>query len=115
MPGVDLPNESELDAILDDLPALSPYLGNIVGYIARFVCRMVKRKIPCSASYSATSAETSCSALLNRKNRGGPSKPSSPPFICQLTEKSIWLQEMLHGRGLPKRNAAADSDSQSYN
>lgn len=56
--GVDLPDDSELDVIAEDLPALSPYLGNVVGYIAGFVCRMVKRKIPCAVCYSATIAET---------------------------------------------------------
>ncbi|KAL3247895.1 hypothetical protein MRX96_056788 [Rhipicephalus microplus] len=54
MQGMDLPDESELDVIVQDLPALSPYLGNVVGYIAGFVCRMVKRKIPCAVCYSAT-------------------------------------------------------------
>ncbi|KAH8031279.1 hypothetical protein HPB51_015214 [Rhipicephalus microplus] len=34
MQGIDLPDESELDVIVEDLPALSPYLGNVVGYIA---------------------------------------------------------------------------------
>lgn len=105
--GVDLPDESELDAVVEDLPALSPYLGNVVGYIAGFVCRMVKRRIPCSVCYSAVTAETSGSALLNRKNRGGLAMPSSSTtFICQLTEKSIRLQEKLHGGGLPKKTAA---------
>lgn len=65
--GVNLPSESELDALVEDLPALSPYLGNVVGYIAGFVCRMVKRKIPCSVCHSATIAETWGSALLNKK------------------------------------------------
>ncbi|KAH7996035.1 hypothetical protein HPB51_026427 [Rhipicephalus microplus] len=34
MQGIDLPDESELDVIVEDLPALAPYLGNVVGYIA---------------------------------------------------------------------------------
>lgn len=105
--GVNLPSESELDALVEDLPALSPYLGNVVGYIAGFVCRMVKRKIPCSVCHSATIAETCGSALLNRKNRGGLVKPSSSTtYICQLAEKAIRLQEKVHGGGLPKKNAA---------
>ncbi|KAH8020925.1 hypothetical protein HPB51_010307 [Rhipicephalus microplus] len=65
MQGIDLPDESELDVIVEDLPALSPYLGNVVGYIVGFVCRMVKRKIPCAVCYSATIAETCGSALLS--------------------------------------------------
>ncbi|KAL3208765.1 hypothetical protein MRX96_038847 [Rhipicephalus microplus] len=104
MQGIDLPDESELDVIVEDLPALSPYLGNVVGYIAGFVCRMVKRKIPCAVCYSATIAETCGSALLNRKNRGGLSKPSSSTtYICQLTEKAVRLQVKVHDGGLPKR------------
>ncbi|KAH8025990.1 hypothetical protein HPB51_015339 [Rhipicephalus microplus] len=107
MQGIDLPDESELDVIVEDLPALSPYLGNVVGYIAGFVCRMVKRKIPCAVCYSATIAETCGSALLNIKNRGGLSKPSSSTtYICQLTEKAVRLQEKVHDGGLPKKNAA---------
>ncbi|KAL3202157.1 hypothetical protein MRX96_012129 [Rhipicephalus microplus] len=42
MQGIDLPNESELGAFFEELPLVSPYLGNVVGYIAVFVCRMNK-------------------------------------------------------------------------
>ncbi|KAL3240171.1 hypothetical protein MRX96_021727 [Rhipicephalus microplus] len=73
MQGIDLPDESELDVIVEDLPALSPYLGNVVGYIAG----------------------------KNRGGLSKPS--SSTTYICQLTEKAVRLQEKVHDGGLPKR------------
>ncbi|KAL3210732.1 hypothetical protein MRX96_008673 [Rhipicephalus microplus] len=76
MQGIDLPDESELDVIVEDLPALSPYLGNVVGYIAG----------------------------KNRGGLSKPS--SSTTYICQLTEKAVRLQEKVHDGGLPKKNAA---------
>lgn len=67
----------KLEDELENLPRLSPYIGNIVGYIARNVCRMVQQRIPWTTCHMATIAETCHSALLNRKNSGGLKKPAS--------------------------------------
>lgn len=107
---VDLPDESEMEGELENLPLLSPYLGDVVGYIAGFVCRMVEKKIPCSTCRSASKAEACSSALLNRKNSGGLTKPSpSTTYICQLAERVVRQQEKVDGGSFPKKGMTADT------
>ncbi|KAL3188148.1 hypothetical protein MRX96_004142 [Rhipicephalus microplus] len=55
-------------------------------------------------------------STLEQKNRGGLEKPpSSTTYVCQLTEKAIQLQENVHARALPKKNAAELSEVSTMN
>ncbi|KAL3212129.1 hypothetical protein MRX96_000772 [Rhipicephalus microplus] len=80
MQGRDLPDERELDVIVEDLPALM-----LLGH-------------HCRDTWFGTPEQ---------KKPWRFSKPSSSTtYICQLTEKAVRLQEKVHDGGLPKKNAA---------
>ena len=89
---------NEMEFVMDAsrfCPALSQYKEAAIGYIAGYVVQMVKLRVHCPICTSSLEAHSNdtylygpCTALINRKNRGGLSKPSlSVIKICTQTEK----------------------------
>ena len=64
------------------------YVDHVVEYLAGFLTRVILKKLRCDYCPLLLINETSQSALLNKKNRGGLIKPCNDIFeICKIIEK----------------------------
>ena len=68
------------------------YIDSVVEYIADFITRSLLRRSRCYSCSLLLTNETSNSALLNKKNRGGLVKPSGDiVLICKILERNFRL------------------------